>query len=70
MSTTYSKSSKALLKRLMLFNNQSLEVELDTGASYSVIDYDVYRSKFPELQLNSKRTAVTSSGTNQCHRSH
>jgi predicted aspartyl protease len=40
-------------KMTMLVNNQSLKVKLDTGASYLVMDYDEYRTKFPELKLNS-----------------
>jgi predicted ATPase with chaperone activity len=39
---------QSAFKTTMLVNNQSLEV--DTGASYSVMDYDVYCTKFPELK--------------------
>ena len=58
------KSSSAAIKVMLQVDRQHLEMELDTGAGVSIINFDVYEKKFKHLPLQPvQRPLHTYSGT-------
>ena len=59
-----SKSSSAAIKVMLQVDGQDLEMELDTGAAVSIINFDVYEKMFKHLPLQPvQRPLHTYTGT-------
>ena len=59
-----SKSSSAAIKVMLQVDGQDLEMELDTGAAVSIINFDVYETMFKHLPLQPvQRPLHTYTGT-------